>query len=243
MLGLGAYESSSEDEAKGRVSPPTSTSVNDQQQGNLKRDVHSQGPSDVKKENPPSETTVVDPSGPLLGPLQPQDTSTPPDSHLVSGQSSPYSASRALIHDLTLPPVPDLDIPPSPPGSPDPAASTKFSHFLSLKKQGVHFNEKLSASSSLKNPSLLLKLRQHAGINDAEQYATSLPLDIWDVSSLPDWGYKEELVKTQQATRQRLEEKMRASGQRESIEFVPSGTSRDGRSSSERRSKTTTTSG
>lgn len=148
-----------------------------------------------------------------------------------------------MIHDLTLPPVPDLNIPPSPPGSPDPAANTKFSHFLSLKKQGVHFNEKLAGSSSLKNPSLLVKLRQHAGIDDVGQYATSLPLDIWDVSSLPDWGYKEELVKTQQATRHKSEEKARASGPRDSIEFVPSSTTRDGRSSSERRLKTTSTTG
>ncbi|KAL1981191.1 hypothetical protein VTN96DRAFT_2992 [Rasamsonia emersonii] len=242
MLGLGAYESSSEDEAKGRVSSPTFKSDSDKQQRDTKRDINLQGPSDVKNE-PQPEATVVDPGRPVLGPHQPQDTSTLSDNHLASGQSSPYSATRALIHDLTLPPVPDLDIPPSPPGSPDPAANTKFSHFLSLKKQGVHFNEKLAGSSSLKNPSLLVKLRQHAGIDDAEQYATSLPLDIWDVSSLPDWGYKEELVKTQQATRLRLEEKARASGQRDSIEFVPSSTTRDGRSSSERRFKTTSTAG
>ncbi|KAJ6155043.1 hypothetical protein N7470_005609 [Penicillium chermesinum] len=48
--------------------------------------------------------------------------------------------------------VPNLDIPPSPPGSPDPAANAKFQHFLSLKHQGVHFNAKLATSSSLKNP-------------------------------------------------------------------------------------------
>jgi hypothetical protein len=200
-------------------------------------------PTAVKKNNPQSGSTVVQPSRPLLGPLQLQETSTPSDCHLVLGRSSPFSTSRGLIHDLTLPPVPDLDIPASPPGSPDSAMSTKFSHFLSLKKQGVHFNEKLSGSSSLKNPSLLIKLRQHAGIDDEEQYATSLSSGIWDISLLPEWGYKEELMKSQQTTRHRLEEKMKASGQREFIEFASSGTSRDGRSSSERRFKTTSTEG
>lgn len=63
----------------------------------------------------------------------------------------------------------------------------------------------------------------HAGINDEAQYFTSLPLDLWDMSNLPNWGYKEELLKTQQDIRRKTEEK-RLSGQRDSIEFV-SGTS------------------
>src|SRR5215469_12975202 len=115
----------------------------------------------------------------------------------MPGESSPFSTSRDIIHGLTLPPVPNLDIPPSPPGSPDPSAGAKFSHFLLLKKQGVHFNEKLAASSSLKNPSLLVKLRKHAGIEGLEQHTASLPLGVWGVSMLPDWAYKEELLKAQ----------------------------------------------
>lgn len=115
-----------------------------------------------------------------------------------------------------------MDIPPSPPGSPDPGANAKFAHFLTLKKQGVHFNEKLAGSSSLKNPSLLVKLREHVGIDDQAQYSTSLPDDIWDASKLPEWGYKEELLRAQQETRNRVEEK-NATGQRGPVEFV-SGT-------------------
>jgi hypothetical protein len=135
--------------------------------------------------------------------------------------TSPFYVSRGMIHDLTLPPIPNLDIPPSPTGSPDPTATRKLSHFLSLKSQGVHFNEKLSTSSSLKNPSLLIKLRQHAGIDDHEQYAASIPADVWDYSSLPDWAYKEELLKSQQATRLQIESK-KVAGKRDSVEFVPS---------------------
>lgn len=135
--------------------------------------------------------------------------------------SSPFSTSLSLIHDLTLPSVPNLDIPPSPPGSPNPMANSKFAHFLSLKKQGTHFNEKLAGSSSLKNPSLLQKMMDHAGIDEQAQYSTSLPLDLWDMSSLPEWGFKEQLLKTQQEVRHRTEEK-RLAGKRDSIEFVSS---------------------
>ena len=127
---------------------------------------------------------------------------------------------------MTLPPIPNLDIPPSPPGSPNAAANQKISHFLSLKKQGVHFNEKLVASSSLKNPSLLDKLMEHAGIDGQAQYATSLPGDLWDVSILPPWGFKEELQSSQLETRRKIEEK-KSTGQRESIDFVPGNGSGD----------------
>lgn len=144
------------------------------------------------------------------------------DGRPSDGQSSPFSTPLALIHDLTLPPVPNLDIPPSPPGSPDPTANAKFAHFLSLKKQGTHFNEKLAGSKSLKNPSLLKKMMNHAGIDDQAQYSTSLSHDLWDASNLPDWGFKEELLKAQQDIRHKTEEK-RLTGQWDSIEFV-SGT-------------------
>jgi hypothetical protein len=124
-----------------------------------------------------------------------------------------------LIQDLTLPPVPNLDIPPSPPGSPDPAANAKFEHFLSLKKQGVHFNAKLANSSSLKNPSLLKKMMNHAGIDEQSQYDTALPADLWSTSKLPKWGFKEEVLRAQQEIRQQREEK-KSAGQRSSIDFV-----------------------
>jgi hypothetical protein len=168
---------------------------------------------------PPLESRPM--NGPVLGPEQPSEIVGPFIREQEQGQSSPYSASRALIQDLTLPPVPNLEIPPSPPGSPDPIASGKTTQFLALKKQGVHFNDKLSASSSLKNPSLFLKLREHMGIDDESQYATSLPSDIWDHTSLPAWAYKEELYKMQQAIRSKIEEAKQGDKNR-NIEFVSS---------------------
>lgn len=152
-----------------------------------------------------------------MGPLHSQRSEASHD-HIYNMHSSDV---RAFIHDLTLPPVPKLDIPPSPPGSPNPEANAKFNHFLSLKNQGIHFNEKLAGSTSLKNPSLLSKLKDHAKINDQGQYSTSLPYEIWDATTLPGWGFKEELLKARQEIYHKKEEK-KGIEQRDSIEFVAS---------------------
>ncbi|KAL4776218.1 nucleophile aminohydrolase [Aspergillus nidulans var. acristatus] len=149
-------------------------------------------------------------SGPVLGPMHDMGPSQTSDGRPLS--------NRTLIHDLTLPPVPNLDIPPSPPGSPNPAANAKFEHFLSLKKQGIHFNDKLANSISLKNPSLLSQMMQHAGIDDRAQYSSSLPTEMWNTSNLPSWGYKEELLKAQRELNAKADE-TRAKGQRDTIEF------------------------
>ncbi|CRL27102.1 HCNGP-like [Penicillium camemberti] len=220
MLGLGDYESSSEDEVerkgpspkpqRNKDIPPT-TSQASQNEGNMP--LNSLGPTRFHV------ATDSVPEGPVLGPASIDMAPLSEDKHLTSGRSSPFSASRALVQDLTLPLIPNLDIPPSPPGSPNPAANAKFEHFLSLKKQGVHFNSKLASSSSLKNPSLLKKMMEHAGINEQSQYDTSLPADLWNPSNLPNWGFKEELLRTQQDFRKQSEEK-KASGQRSSVDFV-----------------------
>ena len=144
----------------------------------------------------------------------------PGDNGVAREAQSPYTANRALIRDLTLPPVPNLDIPPSPPGSPPPGTNDKINHFLDLKKQGVHFNEKLAGSSALKNPCLLQKLMAFAGVDESDQYATILPKDVWDPAAFPSWAYKEELAKSQQEVTKRREEE-RARSQRESVGFVP----------------------
>ncbi|KAL4940800.1 hypothetical protein BDV06DRAFT_213186 [Aspergillus oleicola] len=186
MLGLGNYESSSEDEIKSKPSPNS------------------------------KPTLDREPSGPVLGPMH--------ETRPSQGGARTQSTSYTLIHDLTLPPVPNLDIPPSPPGSPNPAASGRFAHFLSLKKQDVHFNDKLASSTSLKNPSLLKKMMEHAGIDEQAQYSNSLPPELWDISHLPSWGYKEELSKAQRELNAKAE-KSRSRGERDRIEFVSDSTS------------------
>ncbi|KAH8893824.1 hypothetical protein GQ53DRAFT_99754 [Thozetella sp. PMI_491] len=127
---------------------------------------------------------------------------------------SPYAARRALLRDLTLPTVPDLDIPQSPPGTPPPtldALNRKFDNFLELKRtKGVHFNERLAQSAALRNPGLMDKLMGFVGIEtrfdeaDAtDQYANALPRDLWDPSALPPWAYKGPLRKAQEKAHER----------------------------------------
>jgi len=161
--------------------------------------------------------------GPVLGPTIPVDDTTMAES-LGEGQSfepqSPYSANRALLRDLTLPTVPNYDIPPSPPGSPISSTNAKFKHFLDLKKQGIHFNEKLAKSSALKNPSLMQKLMDFSDIDEAGQYATTLPKNLWNPDAFPEYVYKEGLAKSQQKILKRKEEE-RVRGQREGVDFVP----------------------
>jgi hypothetical protein len=174
---------------------------------------------------PPAEVAAATAQiGPVLGPSAPDpvDVAMPelPEDDGDFAPQSPYSTERALIRDLTLPTAPNYDIPPSPPGSPDSNTNAKFKHFLSLKQQGVHFNGKLAKSSALKNPSLMQKLMDFSGISESDQYATTLPKDIWDPSAFPEYAYKEELSKSQQQIRKKLEEK-KARGQRESVDFVP----------------------
>ena len=96
----------------------------------------------------------------------------------------------------------------------------RFEHFLQLKTQGVHFNEKLAASSALKNPGLFPKLMASAGLRDIDQHANALSKDHWDPSTLPPWAYKEELAKTQRELTLRKEEE-RSHSKRDSIDFVP----------------------
>ncbi|KAH8675815.1 HCNGP-like protein-domain-containing protein [Xylariales sp. PMI_506] len=110
---------------------------------------------------------------------------------------SPYSANRALLRHLTLPAVPNMDIPPSPPGSPLQGTNKKFEQFLELKKKGVHFNSKIAQSSALKNPSLMDKLLSFVEIDQQGQYRTVLGLDIWDPSAFPKAAYKEQLRQSQ----------------------------------------------
>ncbi|KAI9839630.1 MAG: hypothetical protein M1819_002256 [Sarea resinae] len=232
MLGLGSYESSDDESAS--ASGKRTKLKSQQTQDDCKIYCPSIRPTITSAPETPATTglsqkpkspiadeatsTNETPIGPMVGPVAPSDPSNLSDSD--SRGQSPYSASRSLIRDLTLPPVPNLDIPPSPPGSPQPSTSAKFAHFLELKKQGVHFNEKLAKSSALKNPSLLQKLMGFAGIDDQNQYASTLPTELWDPSGFPKWAYKEELAKSQQELSRRKEEE-KARVQREALEFVP----------------------
>ncbi|THV51309.1 hypothetical protein BGAL_0115g00100 [Botrytis galanthina] len=244
MAGLVDYGSSDEEDSLQIDNPQASS--------NTSRDLISNNPTtngtakDVQlhaKELPSTETsrTIELPSnpkpnaplvGPQLGPVEATGFSELEDA--MNGErdgepQSPYSANRALLRDLTLPTVPNYDIPPSPPGSPVASTNAKFKHFLELKKQGTHFNEKLAKSAALKNPSLMQKLMDFADIDEAGQYATILPQDLWNPAGFPEYAYKEELAKSQQKILKEREEK-KARGQREALDFVPATASGETRS-------------
>ncbi|KAH7163230.1 HCNGP-like protein-domain-containing protein [Dactylonectria estremocensis] len=227
MVGLVGYSSSEEDEEieekevfevrPKRADAPAATpgeKVNS-------RSLTATGDSALK------EDTVV------IGPVQqnavPLGPSLPPvgepmiNEENILGQtpSSPYSANRALLRDLTLPSAPNMDIPPSPPGSPQPGANKKIEQFLDLKKKGIHFNAKLEQSSALKNPGLMDKLMAFAEIDDGGQYSTTLPTDLWDPNGFPDWAFKDKLRRSVEklAKEKELE---KASNVRTTVDFVPS---------------------
>ncbi|KAI9841171.1 MAG: hypothetical protein M1837_000959 [Sclerophora amabilis] len=241
MLGLGHYESGDEeDDRSSEVDEPTEPSKSDQKAQQVQQ-VQQAGPERVLGDSsgfsttPPSRRDQEHPisaeaqdepvMGPMVGPSIPQAYPSPANGE-SSRTQSPYSTTRSLMRDITLPPVPNLDIPPSPPGSPPASTSAKFAHFRELKKQGVHFNERLAKSSALKNPSLLQKLTSFAGIDEKDQYASSLPKEIWDPDAFPDWAYKEGLAKSQQEVLKQKEEQ-RAKAQREALDFVPATASND----------------
>ncbi|KAI9884960.1 MAG: Proteasome subunit beta type-6 [Watsoniomyces obsoletus] len=227
MLGLDEYESSDEEgkekeevRVSQRVVPQSKDNTNDTKNATIVLE-----PSNTPTDPPPVQDTTQPLEGPMLGP--PQDptngtTSTSaPASTSTSLPQSPYSHTRSIIRDLTLPPIPNFSVPASPPGSPITSTTTsKFSHFLELKSQGIHFNEKLAKSSALKNPSLLQKLMTFAGISEKEQYFSSIPKDCFDPLDLPYWAYKEELARSQQESRKREEELKREVG-RTVVDFVP----------------------
>ncbi|KAF5125645.1 Meiotically up-regulated protein [Metarhizium anisopliae] len=163
----------------------------------------------------PQNTNPVTFDSPLPPPeFNPPDLPEPPE---TSAPSSPYTTTRSLIHDLTLPSVPNLDIPPSPPGSPPPQTSSKFQQFLTLKRRGTHFNSKLEQSAALRNPSLTDKLLSFVDLSGPAQYETTLPLELYDPSGFPEWSYRDKLRRAREDVVKAREEK---AGGRSSIEFV-----------------------
>jgi hypothetical protein len=105
-----------------------------------------------------------------------------------------------------MPPIPNFAIPESPPGSPPLKATKKFEKFLELKKQGVHFNQKLESSSALANPTLFQKLMDYADLDEHSQYATTLPDDLAVPIKFPEWMYGDQLNKTQEELRKKKEQ-------------------------------------
>ncbi|KAJ4411138.1 hypothetical protein N0V91_001511 [Didymella pomorum] len=177
-------------------------------------------PAPAALHKPASPRAALPPPAPVNGPAQGPTVSPPPpvndnDDDLPPGSS--YTSSRAVIQNLTLPTVPNFDIPPSPPGSPPHRATKKFAQFLELKKKGQHFNQRLESSAVLRDPGHSRKLMDFAGISEEEQYASALPDDLAVPVSFPPWAYVEELRASQKKTLKVREQKQSGAPR----EFVP----------------------
>ncbi|KAI1376384.1 HCNGP-like protein-domain-containing protein [Hypoxylon crocopeplum] len=235
MAGLVSYESSDEEEVAPQLEPKllkptqdTAVDTNGKSVPPRRPNVPSQEPDGHPAPTPaPTPAPII---GPQIGPTAAAGPRFPPleealleDDEEGAGlglpPGSPYTATRALIRDLTLPPLPNTDIPPSPPGSPSPGTSAKFERFLELKKQGVHFNTKVAQNPSLSNPALMDKLLGFVDLAaPADQYRTTLGEDIWDPTVFPRWAYKEQLKQSQADI-----EKARARARGAPVEFVTAG--------------------
>ncbi|KAI1210047.1 HCNGP-like protein-domain-containing protein [Annulohypoxylon truncatum] len=224
MSGLVSYESSDEEEVEQQPKPKPLKQTQDATGDTTEKPIASAesatAPQKVDEKQAPIIGPQIGPApAPAAGPSFPPLEEAPlEDDEAGPGlpPGSPYTATRALLRDLTLPPIPNTDIPPSPPGSPPPATSAKFERFLELKKQGVHFNSKVAQNPSLRNPALTEKLLAFVELGGAaDQYQTTLPADIWDPAAFPRWAYKEQLKQSQAEV-----EKVRARGKGAPVEFV-----------------------
>ncbi|GAB7359457.1 hypothetical protein MBLNU230_g6105t1 [Neophaeotheca triangularis] len=225
MSGLVGYGSSDEDDDIQPEKPAKvaklETSVPPPEQSGAITASKEAGPihvlEDRETSNRPEEhiaATAAAVQGPVPGPSVPpaldvvEQPGTPP--------ISPYTLERQKIRELTMPTVPNFDIPDSPPPPPMnseeaavlTARTRKFERFLELKKQGVHFNERLRNNTTLRNPMLLPKLMDFAGISQDESYATTLADGLAVPVKWPQQLYVENLVEENERREQKkLKEK------------------------------------
>jgi len=177
----------------------------------------------VTASNPPvSFKPAIPAPGPAPGPTPMPTVSSPttlPEPEDDIDPSSPHTSTRLQVRNLTMPPVPNFDIPASPPGSPPAGSTKKFTQFLTLKKQGIHFNERLLGSSALRNPELVSKLMGFAGISQEEQYISSLPEELAVRTQFPPAASVDQLIKAHRNIAAKRESDQK--GKRDRLEFVP----------------------
>lgn len=160
--------------------------------------------------------------GPSPFPDNEVDCNLPEDP--IFSTMSPYSKNRAMLRNLTIPSLPNYNIPRSPIGSSRVDTEAKFTNFLELKRQGIHFNHKLIKSTTLKNPSLTQRLMDFAKMDIIDQYSTTLPKSHWDPSAFPSYAYHEELSKSQAKILKKKDDE-KAKGRREKIDFTSGASS------------------
>ncbi|KAI1614272.1 20S proteasome subunit beta 7 [Exophiala viscosa] len=229
MSALVGYESSDDEQDVNTVeNAVTTTSIADAskptQAGNNFRDGI---PPPVLEPKPSPMATMADmDNGPMVGPIMPEQTANESEQDSLMEMRESMS-DRDIIHHLTAAPQPMTSLPSSPPGSPNPAMDAKFKRFLELKAKGVHFNLDLASKPPFRNPGLLSSLMARAGLEEEDQYRTSLPRETFDPLGLPASGYKEALLESQYELRvkdQAMKKTLSAAGKR-TIDFRSGGSS------------------
>ncbi|KAK0632595.1 HCNGP-like protein-domain-containing protein [Immersiella caudata] len=250
-MGLVQYESSDEDEdvqiedaAPPSASPPKTILSQQPQDAPKPQPPVSSTPSQpISQPQPPSEPVLGPVQGPTIGPSRPPPSSHSPEADPMAFLSdpnpstdpprSPYTTARLLTRDLTLPAVPSMEIPPSPPPTQHAditPLTLKFTNFLALKRRPndpAHFNSRLGASSALRNPALMDKLLDFVGIetefvqgdgSGTVQYRSTVGAEVWDPEGFPEWAYRGALRRAQEEAR-----KERERGRGEAVDFVSAG--------------------
>ncbi|EPS42721.1 hypothetical protein H072_3326 [Dactylellina haptotyla CBS 200.50] len=209
MIGLVEYDSD-EDEVQEEVEQPPAVATRDKLESApvdttppvtiIKQDPAGDAIASVAEPTStvlpvPSPPPLQGPQGPpgdgadTFGPMRPPvEISYPPSEDAASEQAeltspplSPYSQRRALLRSYTIPDLTaEFVIPDSPLVSPPAATAKQFATFLDLKKKNVHFNQKLSQTTALRNPNLLENLMQHVGMDSTGQYASNWNKLMWN---------------------------------------------------------------
>ena len=148
MSGLVGYDSSSDDDTAVIPTPQTlpSSKASDVFNGGATA-TGDEGPSEEQPSSAPGASPSENIIGPMLGPVDQLGGAAVADALSPPIALADMSERDAIRH-LTQPTFPATSLPPSPPGSPDPAANERFRRFLDLKSRGVHFNDDLARKSS-----------------------------------------------------------------------------------------------
>jgi len=220
MNGLVGYESSSDEEPADQLAPKVVPLL--ESHDALIATTDGGEPHEEPVASTPPVSSDGDLIGPLLGPAFQENGTFVTEEELVSTIALADMSERGAVLHLTQPTVPAAFLPPSPPGSPDPAANERFRRFLELKEKGVHFNEDLARKTALRNPSLLSTMMSKVGLDEKAQYNTSLPRGLWDPTDFPDWAYKEGLLRSQQNLQGQNEanKKLLSATSKRTIEFA-----------------------
>lgn len=117
---------------------------------------------------------------------------------------SPYSKRMNRRRELTMPPVPNFDIPPPPQQAAPLAVERKFLNFLKIKRRGMHLNQNLEAKHEFKDPEFMDKQLKFLGLNQETQYNCTLSKDALDMD-WPESAYHDKyaaLVKAEMEARE-----------------------------------------